>query len=267
MWSSDPIQGAFPWSTPYGYSFNNPIVMNDPTGLAPPDWLGKLFGRKHQKLTGASFSLNLPSFKDITRGIGSAFRSIGDAFEGHSYHLNLSPSGNYKPTNSGSITIADHNTYMKPSNWLSSIPMSVDVNWKENSEIEFNTSRIEAMGKVGSHVKSINSFTLQYQFFVQNDAINVYKNGLLNRDVAGDGDVLDKNDYTIDRTGILTHTSALRQPTAYTIQVMRNTVKPFSEWNYTVMFNVNAWTPYTSKFGANPRPSWHSYFYGNSGTK
>lgn len=258
MWSPDPIGGAFAWSTPYSFSFNNPIAMNDPTGLAPPKWLAKIFhpNRKHQKTTGAGIKIKLPDLKDITRSIGKGVRFLNDHVQGHERHLNTMPGGNYQSFNTkdNPIVIAQRD-----------IGNGTDFR-KMNSNIEFNTARIQTRGNVGSHVRDINSITIDYWVFKENDRINVFKNGILDRLVDGAGSAYDTRDPLPAqfRTGRLSHNSILRKPTAYTIKVNTNVLltDPQSLWQYNVTFDVSRWT----KFGESNKRHWlHEYWYGTPG--
>lgn len=98
-WEYDPILGRRwnidpeirPWESPYMTFSGSPILLDDPDGLAPPDWLAKIFhpGRKHQGLTHAG--INLPSFSKIALGIGQFLfnvkNSVSNFIAGHEFNI------------------------------------------------------------------------------------------------------------------------------------------------------------------------------------
>ncbi|TAE50624.1 MAG: type IV secretion protein Rhs, partial [Cytophagales bacterium] len=56
FWQVDKLSEDFDSATPYNYAFNNPILLNDPEGLAPPNFEEFLKGLFASSKNGAVYS-------------------------------------------------------------------------------------------------------------------------------------------------------------------------------------------------------------------
>gem|GEM_PF-3778021 len=74
----DMYAGSMPGITPYQYAFNNPVMMNDPSGLIPLPLLGKIATASLPEFTFVGYKIFIaPAVaKSIATGIGLTFTSM-----------------------------------------------------------------------------------------------------------------------------------------------------------------------------------------------
>jgi len=74
----DALAGSMPGITPYQYAFNNPVMMNDPSGLVPLPVVGKIATASLPEFTFVGYKIILSPVvaKSIATGIGLTFTSM-----------------------------------------------------------------------------------------------------------------------------------------------------------------------------------------------
>lgn len=148
----DPLADYFGDQSIYSFSFNNPILMNDPAGLSPTNWIKKVDGS-------VIFDKDVTNQEEAVAKYGDGVTDLGKETDLHDEKTDQNVHGNADGSTSGKqldeVVVTSHTKNTVPVNGASTVPVAPPNNQNVLNSPVGNatiTSEFRVYRNVGSRI-------------------------------------------------------------------------------------------------------------------